>query len=92
MPAGEPAHDASLRHSEVEREDCCEVERSPSNVSPAVAPPTDDGDTHIASVGWVPTPDVGGALAGTTLALALARGPPQAIGPPTYLRNCHFLI
>lgn len=78
--------------AEVERASCCEVERTPAIASPALAPALDDS-VHVATAFVCHQEhEHGGARAAPEFVPTLARGPPQAVGPPPYLRNCRFLI
>lgn len=83
---------AGRSHDEVERAACCEIERTPANVSPAVSPTTDDTNYLATASAWTPTRELGGPFTARDFIPTLARGPPQSIGPPPYLRNCRFLI
>jgi hypothetical protein len=82
---------AEPRHSEVERRDCCEVERTPGNMPSAVTPAGDDEHRQVATISWL-VAQADGSFSAATFVPRLPRGPPQAIGPPPYLRNCRFLI
>ena len=88
-PDGE--HAERSQH-QVERATCCEVECTSANVSPAISPTIDDTSRLATAVAWTPTHELGGAVAARDFVPTLARGPPQAVGPPPYLRNCRFLI
>lgn len=88
-PDGE---DAECDDSKVQRQACCEVERSPANVASAVAPWADDAGLHLASQVWTRERGMAGGHAGTDFVPTLARGPPLGIGPPPYLRNCRLVI
>lgn len=88
-PRGE---EADSDHDRVERTACCDVERDTTNVSPAVAPSSQDDDRHLASASWTVGLDTDRMASSVDLVPALARGPPRAEGAPPYLRHCRFLI
>jgi hypothetical protein len=87
-PDGEQAESAD---TEVQREECCQVQRAATHAPPAVAAPDDDERRVVARLAWSDA-EAGALPSATDLVPKLARGPPSAIGPPAYLRHCRFLI
>lgn len=88
-PDDEHAEEAGAK---VEPPSCCDVERTPANASPALAPTHDDADRIATAPAFSQEYEHGGAYTAPELIPTLARGPPRAVGPPPYLRNGRFLI
>lgn len=89
---GPDSDHAETTEVQLERQGCCEIERSHANVSPALAPTPDDADQVATAFGLSGEYEHDGGCTAPEFVPTLARGPPQAIGPPAYLRNCRFLI
>jgi len=89
---GPDAEHAEQSEDEVERPSCCKVERTPANASPALAPALDDADYVATALACRQIDEHLGARAAPEFVPRFARGPPHALGPPPYLRNCRFLI
>ena len=83
---------AEAAGARVKRPSCCEVERTPASVSPALAATSDNGDDLAVAPGAGLRTDHSELCSAPELISTLPRGPPQAIGQPSYLRNCRFLI
>lgn len=89
---GPETPDPDRIEAELERRDCCVAERTQSSVPAATADVTEDQAPQIAGLAPKPTTEVESVPRLVHLVAALARGPPQAIGPPPYLRNRSLLI
>lgn len=82
---------ADRDHGRIERADCCEVKRD-ATVSPAVSPSGHDEAVQLASVSQALGAHCDPLAPSADVVPASARGPPHAVGPPPYLRNCRLLI